>query len=280
MPNFVGIGPGKCGTTWLYNALASHPEVRMSSSKETLFFSDYFDKGLDWYQKFFPFEQTSADFKPIAVGEVSNTYVFDRSVAERIATTIPAAKIIYNLRDPLERAFSHYLFLQRNAEINCSFEEAVKLRPDLLSRGKYAEHLESFHHYFDQSRRLCLFYDDLKRDPVSYANSIWQFLGVDSQLYQGDPHQRVLEASAPRNRLLARSVVAAAALTRRLGHPQIVSKLKHSVFARLIFRPFAPGQAPKLSSDTRQSLKPFYFDDLDRLSEMTGRDVRNIWGYD
>lgn len=278
-PNFIGIGPGKCGTTWLYNALSAHPQVLTSTSKETLYFSDYYSKGMKWYQGFFPYKAKPETPAPIAIGEVSNTYIFDPAVAARIAEALPGAKIIYNLRDPLERAFSHYLFMLRNAMLKGSFEEAIQQRPDLLARGKYAEHLKSYHQHFAASQRLCLFYDDLKSDPVGYANSIWDFLGVDGSLYEADPAKRVLEAATSRNRLLARGVVAAAALTRRLGHPEIVSKVKQSGFAKLVFRPFAPGEAPKIDLETRERLKPYYYSDLDNLSEMTGRDLRTIWGY-
>lgn len=277
VPNFVGIGPGKCGTTWLYQALASHPQACVSVAKETLYFSDYYSKELRWYLRFFKADAEATP--PIAIGEVSNTYIFDRRVAARIASDLPNAKIIYSLRDPIERAFSHYLFLCRNAEVNCTFEEAIERRPDLLTRGKYAEHLESYHHHFDSSHRLGLFYDDLRSNPKEYAKTIFEFLGLDPDLYQGDASARVLGASAPRSRLLARVVVNGAILTRRLGFPDLVSKVKHSGLSRLFFRPFSEGEKPKLSEATRERLKPYFYDDLDRLAEMTGRDVRKLWEY-
>ncbi|KAA1259022.1 Sulfotransferase domain protein [Rubripirellula obstinata] len=277
LPNFVGIGPGKCGTTWLYQALNNHPQVCVSTAKETLYFSDYNAKDFSWYLKFFKVPSNTP--RPFAIGEVSNTYIFDRDVAARIAKELPDAKIIYNLRDPIDRAFSHYLFLCRNGELSCSFEEAVEVRPDLLTRGKYSEHLESYHKHFDESKRLGLFYDDLRSDPVSYAESVFQFLGVDPGLYQSDASERVLGASAARSRLLSRAVVSAAVLTRKLGYPDIVSKVKHSGLSKLIFRPFAEGEKPKLSEETREQLKPYFYQDLDRLAEMTGRDVRSLWNY-
>ena len=276
-PNFVGIGPGKCGTTWLYNALSNHPQACVSSAKETLYFSDHHARGFDWYQRFF--KTKPGETNPVAVGEVSNTYIFDKEVAARIAKELPQAKIIYSLRDPIERAFSHYLFLRRNAELDCPFEEALDRRPDLLSRGLYSDHLQSFHQHFDSSQRLGLFFDDLKSDPRGYAETIFLFLGLDPTLYQGDASKRVLGASAPRSRMLAKAVVGAASLTRRLGYPDVVSKVKHSVISRLIFRPFAEGEKPVLCASTREKLKPYYHEDLDRLSEMTSRDVRKLWGY-
>lgn len=278
LPNFIGIGPGKCGTTWLYQALASHPQACVSTSKETLYFSDYyFSKEFRWYQSFFKVQSEAPT--PIAIGEVSNTYIFDREVAARIASDLPEAKIIYSLRDPIDRAFSHYLFLLRNAELNCSFEDAIERRPDLLTRGKYSEHLESYHQHFDKSKRLGLFYDDLRSDPDQYANTIFRFLGLDPTRYEGNASARVLGASAARSRILARAVVNGALLTRRLGFPNLVSKVKHSGLSKVFFRPFSEGEKPELAPATREGLKPYFYEDLDRLADMTGRDVRKLWGY-
>ena len=278
VPNFIGIGPGKCGTTWLYNACENHPHVCVSSAKETLYFEDYHHKGMDWYLKFFrKCKCPGQSFH--AIGEVSNTYIFCPAAAKRISAAFPAIKIIYNLRDPIQRAFSHYLFICRNGELSCSFEEAIERRPDLLSRGLYAKHLTPYHDHFAESKRLCLLFDDLKADPDQYAESVFGFLGVDAKMYQGDAGKRVLGASAPRSRILSRCVVAAAAITRKLGYPDLVTKVKHSGIQRLLFRPFQSGQAPEISDETRNRLKDYYLDDLDRLEAMIGRPVRTLWGY-
>ncbi len=277
LPNFIGIGPGKCGTSWLYKACSQHPQVCVSSAKETLFFEDYYHKGIDWYSRFFKHCKNTDGVR--AIGEVSNTYIFSPEAAKRIAQHLPNVKLIYNLRDPIDRAFSHYLFLRRNGSLTCSFEEAVQARPDLLSRGLYARHLTPYFELFPADQRLCLIYDDLKSDPDAYANTVFTFLQVDPKLYQGVASERVLGSSAPRSVLLSKIVVAAAAVTRKLGYADIVSKVKGTRINKFLFRPFAPGEAPVLSSETRERLQGHFLDDLSRLESMIGRDVAKRWGY-
>ena len=87
LPNFIVIGPGKSGTSWLYHILGQHPQVCMSSAKETLYFEDYYSKGREWYQKFF--RQCKAPGVPHAIGEISNTYIFSPLAATRIAHDFP-----------------------------------------------------------------------------------------------------------------------------------------------------------------------------------------------
>src|SRR5699024_6986823 len=117
LPNFLVIGPGKSGTTWIYHALKDHPEICLSSAKETLFFETQFDRGIDWYTNFF----SHCNGETNAVGEVSNTYIFCEGAPRRIKTINSEMKLITCLRNPVERTFSHYLFLIRGGQITGSF---------------------------------------------------------------------------------------------------------------------------------------------------------------
>lgn len=278
-PNFIGIGPGKCGTTWLYKACKDHPQVCMASAKETLYFDDYYHKGIDWYLNLFRNCKCPEETQHHAIGEVSNSYVFSPMAANRIADVFPDVKIIYNLRDPIERAFSHYLLMMRNGLVNGSFEDSIVQRPDLLSRGKYAEHLTPYFDRFPESQRLGLFFDDLKHDANAYAGSVFRFLGVDPALYQGDASKRVFAAATPRSRILSKLFLSAGAITRKLGYPNLVTKIKYSILERLLFREYADGEVPVLNPDTRERLKEYFFPDLEKLKHMTGRDVLSLWDF-
>jgi len=95
LPNFIVIGPGRSGTTWLYNALREHPEIGMASTKETCYFDAFYHKGLGWYADFFKSYNGRK-----AIGEVSNTYIFSPLAARRIAELNPNIRIISPLRNP------------------------------------------------------------------------------------------------------------------------------------------------------------------------------------
>src|SRR5262245_27273704 len=102
-PTFVDIGPGRCGTSWLYENLSVHPAIAMSSVKETEYFNTNLGRGDDWYESHFPLGNT-------AVGEISNNYYLDAEVARRIAAYDPDMKIIAHVRHPYSLLWSTYQF--------------------------------------------------------------------------------------------------------------------------------------------------------------------------
>ncbi|MEZ6135909.1 MAG: sulfotransferase domain-containing protein [Pirellulaceae bacterium] len=275
-PNFIVIGPGKSGTSWLYHVLGQHPEVCMSTAKETLYFEDYYHKGLDWYARFF--KKCHVLNKPHAIGEISNTYIFSELAAERIARDFPAMKIIATLRDPTERAFSHYLFLRRNGEVNCDFEQALDQRPDLVSRGNYHQHLQPYRDRFPSEQLAVFVFDDLVHDVEDYAHRLFSFLDIADLADPDLLHTKVLEASEARSRWLAKATVASAQVVRRLGFPDIVTRVKQGVLPKLIFKPLKKESKPKLVPAVERRLREYYLPDLERLSDWLQRDLVAAWG--
>ncbi len=270
-PNFIVIGPGKAGTSWLYMVLDAHPQVCMSTAKETLYFESEYSRGLKWYSKFF----SKADENTKAIGEISNTYIFTPLAAERISQDFPQMKLISTLRHPAERAFSHYLFLKRNAELNCSFEEALKIRPDIKVRGNYFQHLQPYRQAFPASQLLVLLFDDLKSDVEQYADRLFQFLGIDPLPNPEILHNKVLEASEPRSRWLAKCTVAAAHMVRRAGFPDLVTRVKNGVVPKLVFRKMA--RRMEMLPETYNELCEYYRSDVALLSEWLQRDLVSQW---
>jgi len=272
LPNFIVIGPGKSGTTWIYNLLKNHPQICVSSAKETLFFEDFYHKGLDWYSKFFKNCKNK-----VAIGEVSNTYIFSSLAAKRIWEFNPKIKLISCLRNPIDRAFSHYLFLLRNAEVNGTFEGVLVKRKDLLDRGMYSKHLSKYLKYFPKEQILILLYDDLKYDPKRFAKKIYNFLNVDDGYYPENSDKKILAASKPRIKLLAKLTKKGAQLTRRIGYPNIVTKFKTSLLPNLLYKQYSKNNYPVLDPHTREKLKEYFYDDIKKTSDIIGRDLIKIW---
>ncbi|MFK8113983.1 MAG: sulfotransferase [Rubripirellula sp.] len=273
-PNFVVIGPGKSGTSWLFEVLGAHPSVCMSSAKETMFFETEFHRGLSWYQKFF--RQCDCPGRDHAIGEISNTYIFSADVAQNIRNTFPQMKIIATLRSPIERAHSHYLFERRNGTLGDSFEDAIKQRPDLLSRGKYDQHLQPYFERFSADQIRVLIYDDLKADVNSYAQSLWDFIGVDSFQDADVLERRVLGASEARSKLAARLFVGAGRIVRRAGFPELVTKIKGSAISKMLFRPLDRSKHT-MHPETKSRLKEYFREDVAKLSDRLGRDLTSLW---
>jgi hypothetical protein len=273
LPNFLVIGPGKSGTTWLYHALKNHPEVCVSSAKETLFFETEFKRGIDWYEDFF----SHCDQSVKAVGEVSNTYVFCKDAPKRIKSVNPDIKLISCLRNPIERTFSHYLFLVRGGQVTSTFSETLKNRPDLIDKGKYFKNLKPYFDTFDKRQFCVKLFDELKTDQVDFIQSIYSFLNVNESYKPQVDYKSRLSAAKPRNRFLASLAKRGALLMRQIGHPQIISKIKYSGITKLLYKEYKEDEKPEINIEDRAFLKKQFAKDLEKLSELLNRDLKQIW---
>lgn len=271
VPTFLGIGPGKSGTTWLYRVLRAHPEVYMSPTKETLYFSDQFHRGRDWYLSFF---EGAEDYP--ASGEISNTYVFSSEAPARVRDYRADMRLITTLRHPVDRAFSHYLWLVRNGELAGTFVEALEARPDLLGRGRYGEHLARWLELFPRDRLLVLPFWELVEDERAFARRAFRFLGVDPEVWPEAGEERALGAARPRSRWAARAAKLGARAVRRIGLPQVVQAVKESRLVELLWEPYGE-ERPEIDPGLRARLTGRLADDIRRLTELTGVDFAGRW---
>ncbi|HEY9295730.1 MAG TPA: sulfotransferase domain-containing protein, partial [Phormidium sp.] len=145
-PDFIIIGAQKCGTTSLYEYLIQHPQILAASKKEVHFFDLNFAKGVDWYrQQFKPVSQKSI------TGEASPYYIFHPLVPQRIYQLFPQVKLIVLLRNPVERAISHYYHEVRLGFEDLGLEDAIAQEPARLE-GETAKILadETYYSYNHQ----------------------------------------------------------------------------------------------------------------------------------
>lgn len=177
LPDVVGIGTRRCGSSWLHHVLNNHPRIGKPPNG-LHFFSTNFDRGLPWYlEQLQPYSD-----RPVLM-EFSVSYLYpehcERS-SQRILELVPAAKLFVCLRDPVERAWSDYLRSLRNAELPhaTSFADALKLQPELIERGRYGRLLRPFFDRFGRDRIKILLYEDLQRDEKAYLSSLLDFMGI------------------------------------------------------------------------------------------------------
>lgn len=182
-PNFLIIGAARSGTTSLFKYLESHPDIFMSEIKEINFFSNdkYWQKGLDWYEQHF------ARATQKCVGEASTSYTsypFRNQTPERIFKNLPDVKLIYLVRDPIDRFLSHYLHRVSRGSESREINDIIDNHPDdfLLTQGKYFLQLEQYLKYFPIDRIHLLSIENLKHDPEGTVKSIYKFLGIDTSI--------------------------------------------------------------------------------------------------
>jgi len=203
LPNFLVVGAARCGTTSLHYYLAQHPDICMSDVKEPNFF--LFDQTGDRrpfvadrriigksiadrhaYERLFSSPSASA------VGEASPLYLYVEETPALIAGILPDARIIAVLRDPVDRAWSHFRYVtgMPAGEASSAFLEAARVElplPDepyrtgthYLRLGRYARQLQRYVDGFGRDAVMCLSYDDLVGSPNAVLAEVCRFLGID-----------------------------------------------------------------------------------------------------
>ena len=164
LPNLIVIGAMKCGTSSLHYYLSLHPEIFMSERKELNFFIDRknWGRGLDWYEAQFP--------EPLPVrGESSpgyTKYPTFEGVAERLHSVLPGAKLIYLVRDPIERIVSHYLDSYALRREDGTIEDMLADLDDnhYVNCSRYFMQLEQYLRYYPESQILIITSEELEDD--------------------------------------------------------------------------------------------------------------------
>lgn len=196
-PNLFLIGPPRSGTTTLYEILDSHPDIFMSKVKEPNYFSTppipkrHFQiLGATQDKKTYLNLFEKAGGRHIYLGEGTTHYLSDKGAPERIKKHSPDAKIITILRNPVERAYSGYLLLERRDGADKSFYETIQQNiKDLKNKnrqfgnfalqGLYCQQLENYYKYFPKKNILVLSFEDLKKDRQALLNQVAEFLNID-----------------------------------------------------------------------------------------------------
>lgn len=162
-PDFLIAGAAKSATTWLQQSLQASPGIWMPDP-ELHFFSRGYETGLASYLRHFDGAPPGA-----RLGEKSNSYLTVPEAAGRIHRHLPEVRLVFQLRDPVARAYSDYCMLFRRGEVDG--DVARHLDPGraaagrFLADGRYADHLERFLALFGREPILVLLYEDVRRDP-------------------------------------------------------------------------------------------------------------------
>jgi hypothetical protein len=280
LPNFLVIGTTKGGTTSLYRYLLDHPQIFMSRDKELRFFSSNWDRGLDWYERFFDKARQA-----VAIGEASTEYTAYpqfSGVASRIAKLLPEIRLVYLVRHPVERMLSefHYHMIGGRRGRYCAsrpkpsaLDRTLLENPSYVNISSYAMQIEQYLDHFSRDQLLIVKSEDLKSDRHQTLARVYEFLGVDGS-WQPSLLGKDFQATSE---LRPRRAVDPA-LRRIPGYGAIASVAPRSLVrlkVRLTTKKAPP--RPQLSDSSRREIEDRLRDDVRRLRRYMGDDFDG-WG--
>lgn len=289
LPNLLVIGGMKCGTSSLHHYLSLHPDVAMSRPKELNFLVEEakppivpharWDRGVRWYESRFP------DDAPVR-GESSVQYTAHPhipGVPERARSVVPDAKLVYMVRDPVERVVSQYVHMVAAGLESRPLEAALAsgdggLSPEYVDRSRYCMQLERWLDHFPLERLLVLSQEELFSDRLGTLRRAFRFLGVDesfrSKEFETAYRQRAADKRAPLavGTRVDRLIVSGTrrlppSLRRRAREREIPRRLRDGA-ARVLSRRL---ESPALSDSLRHRLEDALADDVERFRRLTGR---------
>lgn len=309
LPDFIVGGAMKSGTTTLHEILASHPDVYMPEGELHFFDIDNIlehgdflrfsggqwisqDMAIDrerfwrWYAE--RFRQAGPHQRK---GEDSTTYLASSRAARRVAAQPKPIRLIFMLRNPVDRAWSQYWHMVRSGRTWLTFEDVIRREPDtVLRRGLYVEQLRSFYSRIPAERILVISLESLLASPDATLDRVCGHIGVDP----GGLGKRVADTHAnegvmplfPRlQRLKNRLLREAGDMRYRDALPvplTTTAALRGPVTwlldrAHRILNPLVPSSPPPMRESTRALLVRFFREEMSELDELTGHSITKDW---
>ncbi len=292
-PTFLIIGAAKSGTTSLYYYLKQHPDVYMSPIKELRFFA--YEDGLpplngpgdresnqvlitEWEEYLQAFGDATDEQE---VGEASPIYLYDEKVPARIHNHLPDVRLIVILRNPVDRAYSHFNHLIKDGreslrDFGRALEQEERRIADgwewswhYKNLGFYFEQLSRYEQYFDRAQMAVYLFEDLVENNVAFAQEVYSWLDVDDS-FVPDVSPRFRETGVPRSNRFQRFLFNPENPLRRLSRYILPEGTREKWLAILKSMNL---KKPPLSNDIRRELIEVYREDIEQLSEFLDRDL-------
>jgi len=224
LPSFIIAGAGKSGTTFLWECMNDHPEICMATDKEPRFFtqlvgltdggnseshglfSGQYSKGMKWYESLYSHCSNNS-----VCGEASTVYMYAEDSPALIKRALPKVKLIFILRDPVDRLWSNYLQEIKKGWRLPDFQTLVTNENPRFLRycynSSYKRHLQRYFRTFSADNILILLFDDLKADALRLVQKCYEFVGVAMDYTPGSLDSRVNAAARPRIMMLQRIIL-------------------------------------------------------------------------
>lgn len=279
LPNFFLIGAPKAGTTSLYHYLKSHPQIFLSSLKESFFFCSERYTQPEFLKEFESLFDDAASEK--AVGEACAGYLFSKNACKNISNALPDAKLILILRDPAQRAYSEYLMQYRSGRVKLesrqdAMEESFLAHIEQEGSSRfYFANIQRVLQFFDKAQLKIILFEDLKNDPRAVVQDCSEFLGVNPTVKFELSSKIYNKGGMPKNTALFWVLESL-----RRGYRKSLAKILPAGFyaaGRSIYSKARSmnmqAKSPKLSAEGRRKLIDVHREDTLQLQAFIGRDL-------
>jgi len=282
LPDFICIGGFKCATTWLHDTLAEHPDVFLPDLKEVHFFDrasgeELYDSEMrNWYDDLYAPAPDGT-----VCGSVTPGYLTNREAAHGIRELLPDAKLAALLRNPIERAHSHYHYVDgRHGGLEFSFDQYID-HPDrwdeeILWRGEYTDYVEFYQETFPEDQLLFLQFDRIKEDSAALYREVCEFIDVDPEFVPETLNEKSNAARTIKNPAVYFFKQKVAKLLSHGGLDPVRRAIKKMGIPDLI-RGFnqQPMEKPPLTDEQREKLVEYYREDVRKMEKLLGWELEH-----
>ena len=267
LPDFIGIGSMRCGSSWLHTLLDSHPQIYVPQKRiEVNYFTHYFHKGQDWYESYFPDAEVASQYK--VIGEVSPQYICFPEALPRIQAMPSVVKLITIFRDPIKRAHSDYGLAIREGRYTQSFADYVEEDPTAIAYGMYAEQLKPYLDHFPKEQFLNLIFEQSVGDVLQARQKIAEFFEVDPSLFPDESGlEKVNSTYVPRNKLLSFIATKVRYRLRRADLDGVITFAKKMGVESMLKTKDAT-TLPPVPTDVRKRLLDRFLPDIEQLEKL------------
>jgi hypothetical protein len=231
-----------------------------------------YHRGEEWYRNHF----SEFDGEQI-VGEETPSYIRDERTPERIAETIPDVKLIFTLRNPIDRAYSHWWHEKSKDKHSFKFSEVLgnyDLYQNWIVPGLYHRHLTQFAEYIPEENMKICFFDDLVDDDLAYVQDVYRFLGIDDGFVPSLINEKVNQGKF---RKVNRQAIytSLASRVKKIAPQSAIDKARPAHRQILSYMASQTEYEEGMNEQVRHQLEAQFIDDTRRLSEYTGRNLEH-----